>query len=284
MKLASYLKGGAPSFGVLVGDGLVSLPDKLEGRAATLKQALTACLLDEIARIAAAHEPEQSVTDTRFLPLMPDPGKLLCVGLNYHDHLAEVGAGAKGVPGFFVRVPDGLLAHGDDMLKPIASDQLDFEGELAVVVGRAGRHIREDRALDHVAGYTCFIDGSVRDFQQQSTGAGKNFMATAPFGPWLVTADEIPDPSRLIIETRLNGTVMQRSGLGKLIHSIPKTISYISKVMELKPGDVIATGTPSGSGMSRKPPVWMKEGDRLEVEISGIGILRTQVRNEPAHG
>ena len=166
------------------------------------------------------------------------------------------------------------------MLRPKVSTSLDFEGELAVVIGKGGRHIRAADALKHVAGYTCFCDGSVRDFTKYSLVASKNFLGTSPLGPWMVTADEIPDPTKLTLVTRLNGKEMQRSGTDMLIHDIPKIIEFCSVFTPLSPGDIIATGTPDGIGAKQNPPVWMKAGDVLEIEISGIGTLRNRVADE----
>ncbi len=166
------------------------------------------------------------------------------------------------------------------MIRPKVSTNFDFEGELAVIIGRAGRHIKQEDALSYVAGYTCFCDGSVRDFTKYSLVASKNFIGTGPLGPWITTADEIPDPTRLTLTTRLNGEVMQQSGTDMLIHSIPAIIAFCSVFTPLSPGDVIATGTPDGIGAKRNPPVWMKAGDVLEVEISSIGTLRTRIVDE----
>jgi 2-keto-4-pentenoate hydratase/2-oxohepta-3-ene-1,7-dioic acid hydratase in catechol pathway len=166
------------------------------------------------------------------------------------------------------------------MLRPKASTQLDFEGELVVIMGKGGRAIPADRALSHVAGYTCFCDGSVRDFIKVSLITGKNFPATSPLGPWMVTADEIPDPSKLTLTTRLNGLQMQHSGTDMLMHDVPALIAYCSAFTPLAPGDIIATGTPEGIGARRTPPVWMKAGDVLEVEISQIGTLRNRIIDE----
>jgi 2-keto-4-pentenoate hydratase/2-oxohepta-3-ene-1,7-dioic acid hydratase in catechol pathway len=167
------------------------------------------------------------------------------------------------------------------MLRPKASQQLDFEGELVVIMGKGGRAIPADKALSYVAGYTCFCDGSVRDFIKVSLITGKNFPATSPLGPWMVTADEIPDPSKLTLTTRLNGVQMQHSGTDMLMHDVPALIAYCSAFTPLAPGDIIATGTPEGIGARRTPPVWMKAGDVLEVEISGIGTLRNRIADEP---
>jgi 2-keto-4-pentenoate hydratase/2-oxohepta-3-ene-1,7-dioic acid hydratase in catechol pathway len=183
-------------------------------------------------------------------------------------------------PSMFVRFADTLVGHGGEMIRPKVSDNFDFEGELALVIGKGGRHIAADRALEHVAGYTCFVDGSVRDYQKFSVTSGKNFPGSGPLGPWLVTSDEIPDPSRLTLLTRLNGKEVQRSTTDLLIYSIPQIIAFCSQFTELAPGDVIATGTPEGVGHSREPPLWMKPCDTLEVEITGIGMLRAQVVEE----
>jgi 2-keto-4-pentenoate hydratase/2-oxohepta-3-ene-1,7-dioic acid hydratase in catechol pathway len=222
-----------------------------------------------------------------FLPVIPHPRHLYCVGVNYHDHLKEVQAAgvprpAPTEPSLFIRFPDTLVAHQSAMLVPKVSDQFDYEAELAVIVGKGGRYIDERRALEHVAGYSCFNDGSVRDWQFHSTQvtAGKNFLATGGFGPWMVTADEIPDPHGLGIKLLLNGTTMQQGNTGDLIFSIPKIISYASTMVPLHPGDVIATGTPAGVGFSRKPPVFVKAGDVCEVHIEKIGILRNPIAKD----
>src|SRR5207253_479357 len=178
------------------------------------------------------------------------------------------------------RLATTLTGHEAEMIRPSVSQSFDFEGELAVVIGRGGRHIPVARALEHVAGYTCFVDGSVRDYQKISVTSGKNFPATGPLGPWIVTADEIPDPARLVLTTRLNGREMQHSGTDMLIHPVPAIVAFCSDFTPLQPGDVIATGTPDGVGHRRTPPLWMKPGDVLEVEISGIGTLRSRIVDE----
>jgi len=172
------------------------------------------------------------------------------------------------------------VAHEQPMIRPSVSTNLDFEGELALIIGKPGRHIKPENAMAHIAGYTIFNDGSVRDWAKYSLPAAKNFPGTGPLGPWMVTADEIPDPTRLTLVTRLNGIEMQRSGTDVLIHTIPELISYCSDFTALAPGDIIATGTPDGIGAKRTPPVWMKAGDVLEIEISGIGTLRNRVVDE----
>jgi 2-keto-4-pentenoate hydratase/2-oxohepta-3-ene-1,7-dioic acid hydratase in catechol pathway len=180
----------------------------------------------------------------------------------------------------FARFADTLVGHDGEMIRPKVSDNFDFEGELAVVIGKPARHVTVERALDHVAGYTCFVDGSVRDYQKFSVTSGKNFPGTGPLGPWLVTTDEIPDPSRLTLTTRLNGKEVQRSGTDLLIYSIAQIIAFCSDFTALSAGDIISTGTPQGVGHGRNPPLWMQPGDTLEVEITGIGTLRARIADE----
>ena len=218
----------------------------------------------------------------RFLPVIPNPEKILCAGINYRSHAAETGRELPKQPSMFIRLANTLTGHDGELIRPSVSQHFDFEGELALVIGRAGRHIPVERALEHVAGYTCFVDGSVRDYQKFSVTSGKNFPGTGPLGPWIVTTDEIADPTRLTLTTRLNGKEVQKSGTDLLIYSVPQIIAFCSDFTPLVPGDVIATGTPEGVGHRRTPPLWMKPGDVLEVEISGIGTLRSRVVDERA--
>jgi len=279
MKLASYVADGSPAFGAVVGDGVVTMNGRLRSRAATLREALANGDIQEI-RSLATLAPDHRLSQLRFLPAIPDPGKILCVGINYRSHAAEMDRALPPQPSVFARLTDTLVGHDGEMIRPSVSTHFDFEGELAVIIGRGGRYIPPDRALDHVAGYSCFVDGSVRDFQKHSVTAGKNFPGTGPLGPWIVTTDEIPDPGRLTLTTRLNGTQVQHSGTDQLIYGIPQIIGYISQFTPLAPGDVIATGTPDGVGHGRKPPLWMKAGDVLEVEITNVGTLRTRIADE----
>jgi 2-keto-4-pentenoate hydratase/2-oxohepta-3-ene-1,7-dioic acid hydratase in catechol pathway len=280
MKIASYMAKGKPAFGVVVGDGVVTMNERLGGKYATLRDALADYALDEMRDAAQGATPDRKLADLKFLPAIPNPEKILCVGINYKSHAAEHGTEAPKLPNIFTRFVNTLLPHDGQMIRPKVSTNLDFEGELALVIGRGGRHIAPEHALDHVAGYTCFCDGSVRDFTKYSLVASKNFIGTGPLGPWIVTADEIPDPTKLTLVTRLNGVEMQRSGTDMLIHSIPAIIAFCSVFTPLAPGDIIATGTPDGIGGKRNPPVWMKAGDVLEIEISGIGTLRNGVVDE----
>jgi 2-keto-4-pentenoate hydratase/2-oxohepta-3-ene-1,7-dioic acid hydratase in catechol pathway len=230
--------------------------------------------------LAKGAEPDISLDGLTYLPVITDPKKILCVGINYRSHAAEHGGAVAEKPNIFTKFIDCLSEHEGVMWRPKASQQLDFEGELAVIIGKGGRAIKAQDALKHVAGYTCFCDGSVRDFTKYSLVASKNFLASSPLGPWLVTSDEIPDPTKLTLVTRLNGKEMQRSGTDMLIHSIPAIIEFCSVFTPLAPGDVIATGTPDGIGAKQTPPVWMKAGDVLEIEISGIGTLRNRIVDE----
>jgi 2-keto-4-pentenoate hydratase/2-oxohepta-3-ene-1,7-dioic acid hydratase in catechol pathway len=280
MKLASYRAEGKPAFGAVVGDGLVTLNDRLKGRYPTLRHALEAGALDEMRKAVEGAKPDHKLADVKFQPVIQNPKKILCVGINYKSHAAESGHDAPALPNIFTRFTDTLAAHEGEQVKPKASNNYDFEGELALVIGKPGRAISRNDALSHVAGYTCFCDGSARDFTKYSLVASKNFPRTGPLGPWLVTTDEIPDPSKLVLKTRLNGQEMQKSGTDMLIHDIPAIIEFCSKWTPLSVGDVIATGTPEGIGGKRNPPIWMKAGDLLEVEISSIGTLRSHIVDE----
>jgi 2-keto-4-pentenoate hydratase/2-oxohepta-3-ene-1,7-dioic acid hydratase in catechol pathway len=282
MKLASYVADGKEAFGAVTGEAVISLNERLRGRYAGLRQALAANALAEMRTAAEAAKPDHRLTDVKFLPPIPDPEKILCAGINYRSHAAETGRDLPKQPSMFIRLANTLTGHDGELIRPLVSQSFDFEGELAVVIGRAGRHIPIARALDHVAGYTCFVDGSVRDYQKFSVTSGKNFPGTGPLGPWIVTPDEIPDPKALMLVTRLNGQEVQKSSTDLLIYSVPQIIAFCSDFTPLVAGDVIATGTPEGVGHRRNPPLWMKPGDVLEVEISGIGTLRNRVVDERA--
>jgi 2-keto-4-pentenoate hydratase/2-oxohepta-3-ene-1,7-dioic acid hydratase in catechol pathway len=278
MRLLSFVADGKELYGAVSGDGVVTLNDRIGH--GSLRAALAAGAMGAMRNAATDARPDRKLADIKFLPLIPHPEKILCAGINYRSHAAETGRELPKQPSMFVRFTDTLVGHDGAMIRPNVSDNFDFEGELAVVIGKAGRHIKVEQALDHVAGYTCFVDGSVRDYQKFSVTSGKNFPGTGPLGPWLVTTDEIPDPSRLTLMTRLNGQQVQHSPTDLLIYSIPQIIAFCSDFTALSAGDVIATGTPEGVGHSRKPPLWMKPGDTLEVEIIGIGTLRAHIVDE----
>jgi len=280
MRLASYIADGKSCFGVVAGDGVITLNDRFGGRYASLRDALAAGALDEIRKSIDGAKPDRELADITWLPAIPNPEKILCAGINYRSHAAETGRELPKQPSMFIRLANTLIGHEGELVRPSVSQHFDFEGELAVVIGRGGRHIPAERALEHVAGYACFVDGSVRDYQKFSVTSGKNFPGTGPLGPWIVTTDEIPDPTLLTLTTRLNGEEVQKSGTDLLIYSVPQIISFCSDFTPLEPGDVIATGTPEGVGHRRNPPLWMKPDDVLEVEISGIGTLRNRVVDE----
>ncbi|MEW6640354.1 MAG: fumarylacetoacetate hydrolase family protein [Pseudomonadota bacterium] len=282
MKLLSYVVEGRPGYGAVKDDGVIDLGRRLASR--TLRELLEAGGLPDAAaalKTAAADHPLAAIS---YAPVIPDPGKIICVGLNYRDHVAEVGRTVTEKPALFARFPGSQVGHLQPVIRPRVSEQFDYEGELAVIIGRPGRHIRRADALSHVAGYACYNEGSVRDWQRHTTQflAGKTFEQSGAFGPWLVTADEIPDPGKLTLQTRLNGQTVQDTTTDLLITDIPDLIVYCSTIMTLQPGDVIVTGTPGGVGLKRTPPLFMKPGDTVEVEISGIGVLRNPVAAEDA--
>ncbi len=279
MRLVSFERNGRPGFGVVVDDGIVDASARLAGEPRGLREALAGGALPLLERLAIM-KADFPLSDVAVVPPIPDPAaKLLCVGINYLPHIKEMGRERPERPVLFVRFGDSIVGHERPLHKPRESEQFDFEGELAVVIGKRARRVSKERALEYVAGYSCFNDGSVRDFQRHSQQftPGKNFHASGSFGPWLVTTDEIADPRKLTLTTRLNGTVMQHESVGDLCFDVPQLIEYCSTWTQLEPGDVIVTGTPGGVGAGRKPPVWMKPGDTVEVEITGIGTLRNSV-------
>jgi 2-keto-4-pentenoate hydratase/2-oxohepta-3-ene-1,7-dioic acid hydratase in catechol pathway len=217
-----------------------------------------------------------------LLPVIPNPNKIICVGLNYAEHVRETGREVTESPALFVRLSDSQVAHGQAIVRPPESVRLDYEGEIAIVIGQGGRRIKEADAWQHIAGYACYNDGSVRDWQVATSQwtPGKNFYHTGAFGPWMVTADDIAPNQKMTLVTRLNGQEMQRATTDMMIHSILRQIAYISTFLPLLPGDVIVTGTPGGVGNKRVPPVYMKAGDTVEIEVDAIGILRNSVRDE----
>lgn len=230
-----------------------------------------------------ASQPLMAAADIAFLPVLPHPPKIICIGLNYRAHSSEAGFEVPSYPAVFARYDTSLVAHGAPIVRPKLSEQLDYEGELAVIIGRGGRHIGEAAALDHVGGYSVFNDGSVRDFQLRSAQwtIGKTFDGTGGFGPELVTPEELPPGARgLRLETRLNGEVVQSASTDELIFDVGRLIALMSEAMTLLPGDVIVSGTPSGIGAARKPPLWMKPGDICEVHIEGVGTLSNPIADE----
>ncbi len=231
---------------------------------------------------ALRNAPQIDLTTVTLLPPVSNPGKIVCVGLNYTDHSAESGFKQPDYPTLFGRFNSSLIAHGAPILRPEVSEQLDYEGELVAIIGKAARDVSEADALNYVAGYSIFNDGSIRDYQFKAPQwtPGKNFDDTGAFGPWFVTSDELPPGCKgLRLQTRLNGQVVQDASIDDMVFSVAKLVAILSGFMTLMPGDVIVTGTPSGVGLARKPPLFMKEGDVCEVEIEGIGILSNPVRD-----
>lgn len=276
MNLASFITGPRHSFGIVAGDRIIDLSQ--QGGAATLREAIANGTIISAAAAAERMQQGQPLSTVVLQTPIPNPGKVICIGLNYRDHAAEAGLKLPEHPSVFVRLTNTLTPHGGPLVRPNLSDNFDYEGELAVIIAKGGRHISKSAALEHVFGYACFNDGSVRDFQfKHSLTAGKNFPSTGGFGPWIATADTIPDPSKLTLTTRVNGKQVQHKGISDMIFDVPAIIAYVSTWTELEPGDVIATGTPEGVGFARKPPLWLEPGDVVDVEISGIGILCNSV-------
>jgi len=284
MKLVSFVAGGRASYGVVKNGGVVDLGSRLQDRWPTLRALLAADALAKAALESRDAAPDFPLEGLELAPVIPDPDKIICVGLNYRDHVAETGRTVTEKPALFARFAASQVGHLKPLVKPRVSDEFDYEGELAVVIGKGGRHIAAQHALGHVAGYACYNEGSIRDWQRHTSQylAGKSFAGTGGFGPWLVTADEIPDPSRLTLETRLNGQVVQHTTTDLMITPVPELIAYISTILPLLAGDVIVTGTCGGVGVKRNPPLFMRPGDVAEVEISSIGVLRNPVVAEPA--
>jgi 2-keto-4-pentenoate hydratase/2-oxohepta-3-ene-1,7-dioic acid hydratase in catechol pathway len=279
MRLLSFVRNGRATWGAVVGDGVVDLGGS---RFPTLKAALQAEAIEEVRALVAGRAADAKLVDITFLPVIPDPGKIVCVGLNYEEHRVETKRDKTENPALFLRVADSQVGHNQPILRPRESTHLDYEGEIAIVIGKGGRRIGEADAWKHIAGYSAYNDGSVRDWQRHTVQwtAGKNFHATGGFGPWMVTRDEIADGEVLTLETRLNGQVMQHATTDMLIFGIAEQIRYISSFTTLEPGDVIVTGTPGGVGARREPPVWMKPGDKVEIEVSKVGVLVNSIAQD----
>ena len=274
MRFMSFQHGSTRSWGVVEGEEVVDLGHT----APSLRAALSTLSNLHVPTGAMRHK----LSDVIFLPVIPDPDKIICVGLNYLTHILEGGREPPKQPTIFTRWANSQVGHGQPIIRPRVSETLDFEGELAVVIGQTCRHVAETAAPGVIAGYSCYNDGSVREWQRHSSqfGPGKNFPATGGFGPYLVTPDEAGDVTKASLVTRLNGQEMQRATVDDLVFDIPKLINYCSTFTELVPGDVIITGTTGGVGAYRTPPLWMKPGDTVEVEITGVGTLRNPVAQE----
>lgn len=281
MKLATFKASGAPTWGLVDGETAVDIGAVLGGRYPTLKSVIVADAFAEAAE-AATKARRYPLAEISWLPVIPDPDKIICIGLNYETHRKETGRSEVENPTVFTRFANSQTGHLSPIIRPRVSSDLDFEGELAVIIGKAGRYIAPGDAWDHVAGYACYNDGSVRDFQRHTHQftPGKNFPDTGAFGPWMVTADEFGLPGSRWLRTRVNGQVVQEARFDQMIFDIPRMIEYCSTFTRLEPGDVIATGTPGGVGARRTPPLWLKPGDTVEVEIDDLGILRNGIADE----
>ncbi|MGJ4945691.1 fumarylacetoacetate hydrolase family protein [Bradyrhizobium sp. HKCCYLS1011] len=281
MKFASFTIDNTASWGLVDGNDIADLGAVLRDRFPDLKSAIAAEALTEAAA-AASGAPRHPLARISFLPVIPNPDKILCIGLNYETHRKETGRSEVENPTVFGRFANSQTGHLTNIIRPRVSTDLDFEGELAVIIGKPGRYIPRSEAWQHIAGYACYNEGSVRDFQRHTHQftPGKNFPATGAFGPWLVTSDEIDDLGPLKLQTRLNGEIVQEATISQMIFDIPRQIEYCSSFTRLEPGDVIATGTPGGVGSRRTPPLWMKPGDVVEVEIDRIGLLCNGIADE----
>jgi 2-keto-4-pentenoate hydratase/2-oxohepta-3-ene-1,7-dioic acid hydratase in catechol pathway len=278
IKFVSYEYDHGPSFGAVVGNDIVDLSDA----GPSLRAVLAGGPVTNLEAAIARRKPTVALDHVVLLQVVPDAGRIICVGNNYPKDNNPPGSDANAPPVLFMRTPQSLVGHRQSIVCPSASREYDFEGELAVVIGKGGRRIPPQRALSHVAGYTCFLDGCVRDYQAHSLTAGKNFDSSGACGPWLVPAGAIPDPQDLMLTTRLNGEIMQQSSTAAMLRSVAALISYISIFTHLETGDVISTGSPAGSGVNRAPPRWLRPGDRIEVEIENIGVLANTVISEPS--
>lgn len=279
MKLASCTMQGRATYGVVVNNDLQIPSDEFLKLHPDLKSVLAAGAMQEL--LAAVGE-RVALDKLSFEPPVTHPEKILAVGMNYMVHIKEMGREPPDYPAVFIRYPDSLVGHGQLLVRPKVSEQYDYEGELAVIIGKPARYVAAAEALNYVAGYTCLNDGSIRDFQRHGSQftPGKNFPCSGACGPWMVTADEIPDPSVLELTTRLNDAVVQQSPISDMRFSVPDIIAYCSTFTTLQPGDIITTGTPGGVGAGRSPQVWLREGDRVSVEINGIGVLKNEVADE----
>jgi 2-keto-4-pentenoate hydratase/2-oxohepta-3-ene-1,7-dioic acid hydratase in catechol pathway len=279
VRLISFAAGDRNSYGAIAGDGIVDLGARIGTQYPDLKELIAGGGLEDARVLAKRTKADVAVQGVQFSPVIPNPGKIFCIGHNYEEHRVETKRDKTQHPTVFMRYAESQVGHEQPMLRPRESDMFDYEGEIAVVIGKPGRRIAEADAWAHIAGYSCYNEGSVRDWQWHTTqfGPGKNFFHTGAFGPWLVTADEISPGETLSLVTRLNGRVMQQTDTSKMIFPIPRLIAYCSTFLPLASGDVFVTGTPGGVGAKRDPPVFMKDGDVVEIEVGKVGVLRNTV-------
>ncbi|AEA63379.1 Fumarylacetoacetate hydrolase family protein [Burkholderia gladioli] len=285
MKLVTFRSGDTTRLGVIDGNDVVDLNQADASVPANLRAALMSGIdLNAAARRAiASGEHRVPFASIKLAPVVPDPGKIVCLGHNFYDHAKEGGNLKPVYPLIFFRGASSLIAHEDPVIRPRVSEKLDYEAELMIVIGKRARHVKRDDALEYVCGYACFNDVSVRDYQKRTSQwtIGKNFDGTGSFGPWLVTADELPPGAEgLKLRLVLNGQVMQQASTADMIWGVAETIELLSECMTLEPGDVVAMGTPAGVGWARDPSVWLRQGDRVEVDIERVGRLQNTVQDE----
>jgi len=281
MRLATFKTAQGTSYGIVTSKGIVDLKRYVGNQYPDLKALIAGNGFADAAK-HLNEAPDYKDSDITWLPVIPNPGKIICVGLNYQDHVVETGRDNTEQPAIFLRLPESQVGHKQPIIRPRESKNLDYEAEIAVIIGKPGRRISQKDSWSHIAGYSCYNDGSVRDWQRHTIQwtAGKNFASTGGFGPWMVTADEIPAATLLTLSCRLNGERMQHATTEQMIFKIPKLIEYISTFTTLLPGDVIVTGTPGGVGARRNPPVWMKPGDTVEIEIDKVGVLMNRIADD----
>ncbi len=282
MNFISFLNNNEESFGIVFNNKVTDLTGQINN-IKSLKELIQFNCLEEGRSYAKNNPGDIDINSIKLLPVIPNPSKIICVGLNYHEHVKETEKTIADNPVTFQRFNDSQVAHMENMIIPKASNNLDFEGEMAIIMKDSESHLSEDDALKHIAGYSCYNDGSVRDWQRHTKstfGMGKNFKKTGSFGPHMVLAQDIDDYKQLTIETYLNGEVMQSASLSQLIFDLPFLISYVSKALPWRAGDVLVTGTPGGVGFKRNPPIYLKEGDKVDITISEIGTLSNTLKNE----
>lgn len=282
MKLLSFKIDGRESFGAVVGDRVVDLGRKYDGRFATLVEVLQAEALGELEEAIKGATGDHALSEIEFLPVIPNPPKIICIGVNYETHRNEIGRDPSAKPMVFARFPASQVGHNEPMIVPPESETYDYEGEIAVIIGKPGRRISQADSWEHIAGYAPYNDGSIREWQRHTPqwGPGKNWYKTGAFGPWMTTRGEIADNQDLHLKTRLNGMEVQNAKSSDMIFKIPELIEYCSTFIPLEAGDVIVTGTPGGVGVRREPKLFMKDGDVVEVEITEVGVLVNPIKAE----
>ncbi len=285
MKIASFKKDGVASYGVVVDNGIIDLGVRLGEKFPALIDNLRANAIDEIRQIIEGKTPDFSLDDVTLQIPVTSPEKIICIGVNYGNRNNEYkdNSDAPKYPSVFLRTPGSFVGHNQDILRPPESEQLDYEGEIVLVIGKGGRRIKEENYLQHIAGLSIMNEGTIRDWLRHgkfNVTQGKNFASSGSIGPWMITTEEVGDLEQLSIQTRVNNEVRQEDSISNMIFKFPYLLSYLSTFFELKPGDLIATGTPVGAGARFDPPIWLKPGDLLEIEVSKVGNLRNTFADE----